>query len=180
MVSECLADACRPLGFRVPHGCLPSTTCRPLGFRVPSGWLPSDWFQGASRMESGTNLGLLSPWQSRGGRHTQGEPGARGRRRGPGRGRAHEGEVRTSLPRPPPLPPSRVTARRRGVGDSAARASAVPSEDGPTHASRAGGPRTRTRTRTRTRARVASARKRGARVRVRACARARARKYVRA
>ena len=140
--------------------------CRPLCFRVPCGWLTSARFQSASRMvavrlvESCTNSGLLSPW--RGGRHKQGEPGAR-----PGRGRAHEGEVRTSLPSPPP---PRVTARRRGFVDSAARASAVPAEDGLTHASRAGGPRTRTRTRTRTRGRVASARKRGARVRAPACA----------
>jgi hypothetical protein len=33
LVSDCLADGCRPLGFRVPRG-----------------WLLSAWFQSASRM----------------------------------------------------------------------------------------------------------------------------------
>ncbi len=68
-----------------------------------------------------------------------------------------------------PLPPSGVTAHRRGVVDSAARESEVPVEDGPTQASRAGRPRRRTRTRIR--GHVASARKRGASVHATACSR---------
>ena len=177
LVAECLEDACRPLGFRVPRGCLPSTTCRPLGFRVPRGWLPSDWFQGASRMESGTNLGLLSPWQSRGGRHTQGEPGAwtttRTRPRTSARRRGED------LPlRPPPLPPSSVTARRRVVVDSAARASAVP------HCRRRTGRRTQAgpggRGRGRGRGPGDASRRQEREVRVCVCVRVRVRARVRA